>query len=94
MEELLGTFEYANVIIDISHEKVDKPFQYRIPERLKGRVEVGTPVEVPFGRGNTLRKAFVIEMTDKPDWEPDKIKEIAGIREDAVSHHFISPESY
>ena len=86
----MGTFEYANVIIDISHEKVDKPFQYRIPERLKGRVEVGTPVEVPFGRGNTLRKAFVIEMTDKPDWEPDKIKEIAGIREDAVSAEDIS----
>ena len=83
-------FEYANVIIDISHEKVDRPFQYRIPERLKEKVEVGTPVEVPFGRGNTLRKAYVIELTDKADWEPDKIKEIAGIREDAVSAEDIS----
>ena len=83
-------FEYANVIIDISHEKVDRPFQYRIPERLKEKVEVGTPVEVPFGRGNTLRKAYVIELTDKADWEPDKIKEISGIREDAVSAEDIS----
>ena len=30
---------YANVIVDISHEKVDRPFQYRIPDRLIGKVE-------------------------------------------------------
>ena len=24
---------YANIIIDISHEKLDKTFQYRIPTR-------------------------------------------------------------
>ncbi len=82
--------EYANVIIDISHEKVDRPFQYRIPERLRGKVEVGTPVEIPFGKGNTLRKGYVIELTDEADWEPDRIKEIARIREDAVSAEDIS----
>ena len=27
--------EYANVIVDISHEKLDRVFQYRIPEHLK-----------------------------------------------------------
>ncbi len=86
----MTAFEYANVIIDISHEKVDRPFQYRIPERLRGKVDVGTPVEVPFGRGNTLRKAYVIELTNEANWEPDKIKEIAGIREDAVSAEDIS----
>ena len=25
---------YANIIIDISHEKLDRTFQYRIPEKL------------------------------------------------------------
>ena len=30
---------YANVIIDISHEKVDRPFQYRIPDALLGKIE-------------------------------------------------------
>ncbi|MCR5557808.1 MAG: primosomal protein N' [Butyrivibrio sp.] len=84
------TYEYANIIIDISHEKVDRPFQYRIPERLREKVDVGTPVEIPFGRGNTLRKGYVIELTDEPNWEPDKIKEIAAIREDAVSAEDIS----
>ena len=28
---------YANIIVDISHEKLDKPFQYRIPEELEGK---------------------------------------------------------
>ena len=34
---------YANIIIDISHEKVDKAFQYQVPERLQDqvRVEIG-----------------------------------------------------
>ena len=25
---------YADIIVDVSHEKLDKPFQYRVPERL------------------------------------------------------------
>ena len=55
--------EFANVIVDISHERVDRPFQYRVPERLQGAVRVGSPVSVPFGAGNRLRKAYVVELT-------------------------------
>ena len=77
--------EYANVIIDISHEKVDRPFQYRIPDRLKETLDVGDPVFVPFGRGNTQRKGYVVAFTDDADWDPDKIKEIQGIVKDNVS---------
>lgn len=40
---------YANVIIDISHEKVDRPFQYRIPDSLKEKLAVGMCVQIPFG---------------------------------------------
>ena len=29
---------YANVIVDISREKLDRPFQYRIPDELKGKI--------------------------------------------------------
>ena len=29
--------KYANIIIDISHESVDRTFQYRIPQELEGR---------------------------------------------------------
>lgn len=43
---------YANIIVDISHEKLDKPFQYRIPEELEGKLLPGMVVEIPFGRGD------------------------------------------
>lgn len=33
--------QYADIIIDISHEKVDRPFQYRIPAELAGAVYPG-----------------------------------------------------
>ena len=46
---------YAAVIVDISHEKVDRPFQYRIPENLRGKVQIGTCVQIPFGAGNHIR---------------------------------------
>ena len=43
-------YQYADIIIDISHEKVDRPFQYRIPTRLAEEITAGTCVTVPFGR--------------------------------------------
>jgi len=43
--------EFAKVIVDISHEKVDRPFGYRIPERLADSVTPGVRVKIPFGAG-------------------------------------------
>lgn len=70
-------YPYARIIIDISHEKVDRPFCYKIPSHLEERIEVGSCVEVPFGKGNTLRKGYVIELIAEPDFAADKIKEIS-----------------
>ena len=38
---------YANIIIDISLEKLDRTFQYLIPEMLADQIYPGTPVEIP-----------------------------------------------
>ena len=32
---------FADVIVDIQHEKLDKIFQYRIPESMEGKLEPG-----------------------------------------------------
>ena len=77
--------EFAQVIIDITHEKVDRPFQYRIPQRLRETLTVGCQVEVPFGRGNHIRRGFVVEVSDRAEIDREKIKEIAGILEGSVS---------
>lgn len=75
---------YADIIIDISHEKLDRVFQYRIPEDLLPRLVIGMQVQVPFGGGNTLRTGYVVDITDRADYDVDKIKNIAGIVENAV----------
>ena len=39
---------YAKVIVDISHEKLDKGFDYRIPAHLDGEIYPGVQVNIPF----------------------------------------------
>ena len=48
---------YANIIIDISHEKVDRTFQYKIPKELEGKIEAGMCVQIPFGAGQVFFSA-------------------------------------
>ncbi|CUN53802.1 MULTISPECIES: replication restart helicase PriA [Hungatella] len=79
------TKRFAQIIIDISHEKVDRTFDYRIPPQLEDRISVGVLVKIPFGKGNSLRKGYVVGITDHADYDADKIKEIAGIVKGSVS---------
>ena len=76
---------YANVIVDISHEKVDRPFQYKIPDDLCVSLSPGSFVKVPFGTGNRMRQGYVVEITDQPQYPPEKLKEIAGLVKNGVS---------
>ncbi len=70
---------YADVIVDISHEKLDRPFQYRIPDRLKEKLETGACVTVPFGNGNKLLKGYVVGIGTVCKYDPARMKEIQGI---------------
>ncbi len=70
---------YASIIIDISHEKVDKTFQYRIPKELEDQVKVGTQVQIPFGTGNHIRKGYVVGLSGTAEFDIGRIKDIAGI---------------
>jgi len=70
---------YADIIIDISHEKLDRPFQYRVPERLRDRLEAGMCVTVPFGNGNKLRKGYVLGLGCACKFDPGRIKDIRDI---------------
>lgn len=77
--------EYADVIIDISVKNVDRVFQYRIPPALSETLLVGCQVMVPFGKGNTLRKGYVVSLSSEPSFAPEKLKEIAELVPGAVS---------
>ena len=70
---------YADIIIDISHEQLDKTFQYAVPDDMDGSVDIGTSVRVPFGKGNRIITGYVIGLTDKPSYPVDKIKSIDSV---------------
>lgn len=71
--------QYADIIIDISHEKVDRPFQYRIPPELADAVYPGVRVHVPFGRGNQDKVGYVVDISGQPDYPVEKIKSITAV---------------
>lgn len=76
---------YADIIIDITHEKLDKIFQYRIPSQLEEKLTIGAEVLVPFGRGNTQTRGYVVGFSEVCKYDVEKLKEISGISKDALA---------
>ena len=76
---------YADIIVDISHEKLDRPFQYIIPESLEDKILIGSAVKIPFGKGNRIIPGYVIGITEIPSWEVDKMKEILSVEEKKIT---------
>ena len=70
---------YADIIVDISHEKLDRSFQYKVPKELEEEIQVGMVVTMPFGNGNHERKGYVIGLSDKPAFDTARMKELRGI---------------
>ncbi len=56
---------YANIIVDIPHVKLDKPFTYSIPEFMESEIQVGMRVLVPFGRGDNMIDGIVLGITEE-----------------------------
>ena len=75
---------FADIIIDIKHEKLDKIFQYRIPERLLEELEIGMEVLVPSGKGNRRTKGYVTGISEICDYDISKVKEIEDISREGV----------
>lgn len=69
--------KFAGVIVDISHEKLDKTFQYLIPDEYLEQVDIGSLVEIPFGK--SIRKGYVVEFSHAPEIAVERIKPIRGI---------------
>ncbi len=76
---------YADIIIDITHEKLDKIFQYGIPSELEGMLKTGMEVIVPFGRGNKETRGYVVGFSERAGYDESKIKEIIRTAEDSIA---------
>lgn len=69
---------YADIIIDISHENLDKSYQYRIPDEMtEDMITVGTPVMISFGKAK--RKGYVVGISNKAKLDESRIKDILAV---------------
>ena len=68
----------AEVIINRTAKKLNRTFDYLVPEELEDLIIIGSKVLVPFGRGGKLEEAFVVGIKEKSDFE---VKEIAKIED-------------
>ena len=74
---------YADIVIDISAEDLDRSFSYRVPEELEKDIRLGMVVCVPFGKGGRLRKGYVTGLSNSAGYDEDKIKDIIRVCSDA-----------
>ncbi|WP_174733877.1 primosomal protein N' [Mesobacillus harenae] len=65
----------ASVIVDVPAKQTDKPFDYKIPEGLKGAVLPGMRVIVPFGPRKI--QGFVVEIKKESDFQ--KLRQISEL---------------
>ena len=70
----------AEVIINRTAKKLNRTFDYHVPDELDGLILVGSKVLVPFGKGEKLEEAFVVKLKEKTNY-PNAIKNIAKLEE-------------
>lgn len=67
----------ARVIVDVPSRATDRPFDYSIPAEMRGWVEIGSRVGVPFG-GRVLQ-GFVVGLSDFAEVDGKRLKPIAEL---------------
>ena len=75
---------FADVIIDISHENLDRTYQYLVPEALVEQAVIGAPVEIPFGAGNRSVRGYLIGLSQEPKIDINKIKPLKAIEKNGL----------
>ncbi|MED0851592.1 primosomal protein N' [Bacillus altitudinis] len=67
----------AEVIVDVTTKAIDRPFDYRVPDRFKGLVRAGMRVVVPFGPRKI--QGFVTKIKEETDVQSGNIKDIVDL---------------
>ena len=74
---------YAEIIIDITNEALDRAYTYHIPEGMD--LHVGDRVTIPFGASNAEKTGYVVGLRETFNYDPSKVKDIAAVIPDAIS---------
>ncbi|MGN0205172.1 MAG: primosomal protein N' [Coprococcus sp.] len=70
---------YIDVIVDISVSRLDRIFQYRVPENLESEVVVGRQVQVPFGKSNRRVMGFIVGVGHEASYDESKMKDVLAV---------------
>lgn len=66
----------AEIIINRTAKKLNRTFDYEVPEELQDLITIGSKVLVPFGKNEALEQAFVIKLKESTEYEVKKIAKI------------------
>ena len=56
--------QVARVAVSAATYAIDKPYDYRVPQALLGKAQVGMRVTVPFGRGNRTSEGLILALVE------------------------------
>lgn len=68
---------FAEVIVDVTTKNIDRPFDYRIPDKFKGMIKKGMRVIVPFGARKI--QGFVTGVKESSELAGRSVKDIEDI---------------
>ena len=77
----MGEAKVARIAVSGLPFRLDRPYDYDIPERLRGKVVPGVRVEVPFTRANRRTEGIVLAVTEGSDFE--RLKSVSDVLDEA-----------
>lgn len=66
----------AEVVINRSAKRLNRTFDYKIPNNLEELIMIGSTVLVPFGKSSTLEEGYVIGIKENTEYEVKEINQI------------------
>ncbi|MCL2617633.1 MAG: primosomal protein N' [Defluviitaleaceae bacterium] len=69
---------YAKVVVAVTAQEVDRVFEYAVPPEVR-EIGIGSRVMVPFGRSDKRVEAYVVGLSDVPDYTGRGMKSVDAI---------------
>ena len=70
---------YCRVVLSSAVRQTDIYYTYRVPESLRADTYPGSLVLVPFGKGDAMKVALIVELNETTDGDDRYIKDIASL---------------
>ena len=70
---------YCRVVLRSAVRQTDVYYTYRVPEALRADIYPGSLVMVPFGKGNALKVAVIVDLKDTYEFEDKYLKDVASL---------------